>query len=129
MNLFPIACFAALCCCTLWPTRLSAAIPTANCCDPGLKPAGRSDLRYEVRDDRCEGLYLEEVAGGALEVVSFTSDFRNYPFAREKPVLLEWAEWGEREVRVRASGLRRKLYYRMDTVRPAKSSRYTWPAD
>jgi len=107
---------------------IAADVASSNC-DPGLQPAGGSEVGYAVRGDRCEGLYIQEVSGGALEIVSLTEDFKAYKFAKAKPLLLEWTALGDAPVQVRASSLKRKLYYRMDTLRSQKPPAYTWPPD
>jgi len=110
-------------------SRCIAAEPRSGNCDPGLQPAGGSEIGYALRGDRCEGLYIQEVSGGALEIVSLTEDFKTYKFAKDKPLLLEWTALGDAPVQVRASSLKRKLYYRMDTLRSQKPPGYTWPPD
>src|SRR5882672_11405890 len=98
-------------------SSLCIAADLANgACDPGLQPAGGSEVGYAVRGDRCEGLYVQEVSGGTLEVASLTENFKGYKFAKDKPLLVEWPAPGDAQVQVRASSLKRKLYYRMDTL-------------
>ena len=98
-------------------------------CDPGLQPAGGNEVGYALRGERCEGLYVQEVSGGTLEVVSFTENFKAYKSSNDKPLLLEWPALGDTQVQVRACSLRRKLYYRMDTLRAQKPPSYLWPSD
>ena len=98
-------------------------------CDPGLKPAGEREIAYSERGDRCEGVYIREVSGGALEIVSLATTSPNYKIARDVPLLIEWPAFGGAPVHVRSSGLRRNLYYRMDALRPATPSSYRWPSD
>jgi hypothetical protein len=109
--------------------RCLAADPGSGNCDPGLQSAGGSEVGYAMRGDRCEGLYVQEVSGGALEIASLTDSFKPYKFANDKPLLLEWPTLGDAPVQVRASSLKRKLYYRMDTLRSQKPPGYTWPPD
>ena len=106
-----------------------AADPASSNCDPGLQPAGESEVGYSMRGDRCEGLYVQEVSGGTLEIVSLTENFKGYKFAKDKPLLLEWPAPGDAQVQVRASSLKRKLYYRMDALRSQKPPGYTWPPE
>jgi hypothetical protein len=98
-------------------------------CDPGLQPAGGSTVGYAARGDRCEGLYVQEVSGGALEIVSLTQKFEPYRFEADKPLVLDWQAFGDAPVQVRACGVKPKLYYRMDTTHVQKPSSYLWPAD
>src|SRR5262245_38635827 len=118
-----------LCLLLLQPQWVSAADVANGNCDPGLKPSGGNELGYADRGDRCEGIYAQEVSGGALEIASITVNFVNYKFAREAPLLLEWPPLDAAEVRVRSSGLRRRLYYRMDARRAAKPPIYSWSSD
>jgi hypothetical protein len=98
-------------------------------CDPYLKPLENDPSGYRLRGDRCEGTYVKEVAAaGTLQVVSFTESFAEYDLTSGKDLLIEWTPRGENQIRLRTYSLRRKLYYRMDTVRPPGSSSYAWPS-
>src|SRR5512138_2337874 len=78
----------------VWLPCFAAEQRNSNC-DPGLQPAGGSEVGYAARGDRCEGLYVQEVSGGTLEVVSLTGSFKAYKFAKDMPVFLEWATVGD----------------------------------
>lgn len=109
---------------------LSLSAQTAkNMCDPGLKPRPEGEIGYRDRGGRCEGLYVQEVSGDALEVVSFTTEFKDFPFRQDSPLVLTWPQAGHADVRLRASGLKRELYYRMDSLLPAGTTSYQWPSD
>ena len=112
----------------LWSLSLSAQT-AKDMCDPGLKPRSDGEIGYRARGDRCEGLYVQEVSGDALEVVSFTWDFQNLPFKQGSPLTLAWPPATNADVRLRASGLKRELYYRMDSLLPAGTTSYKWPSD
>jgi hypothetical protein len=96
-------------------------------CDPDLVQPREDAWGYRLRDDRCEGTYAREVTGRTLRVVSLTESFENYDPASTQPLLLEWAAPAGAGVRLRAQALRHRLYYRMDTVRPATTTAYQWP--
>jgi len=99
-------------------------------CDPGLQPAGASEVGYASRGDRCEGLYVQEVSGPTLEVVSLTEEsFKAYQFTKGNPLILKWPALGNGLVQLRATSVKRKLYYRMDTLHVQKPSVYVWPSD
>lgn len=98
-------------------------------CDPGLRPAGGGEIGYTNRGDRCEGLYAQDVSGGVLDIVSLTEQFHDHTFGRENVLLLEWPPAGNVPVRVRASSLKRRLYYRMDSLRPSGASSFNWPTE
>lgn len=97
-------------------------------CDPDLRQPHEDPYGYRLRGDRCEGIYVREVSGAAaLLVVSFTSGFEDFdPESGE--LALEWSLPPEAgRLQLRAFGLRPRLYYRMDSLRPAGSTSYTWP--
>lgn len=99
-------------------------------CDPQLIQRPADPNGYRLRGDRCEGIYVQEVGGSPLFIASWTRSYAEYdPLSRE-PLRIEWDSVpGADSARLRAQGLRRRLYYRMDTVRPAASKSYKWPTD
>jgi hypothetical protein len=62
-------------------------------------------------------------------IASFTASFSDFDVAVGEPLLVEWSmiPAASAPVRLRAYGLRPKLYYRMDTTRPPGPGRFTWP--
>ena len=73
---------------------------------------------------------MREVAlSGILQVVGFIAAFASYDSKSGQDLSAEWEPAGDAIVHLRASSLRHRLYYRMDTIRPAGSSSYLWPAD
>jgi hypothetical protein len=100
-------------------------------CDPTL--LRRADARptaYAPRGDRCEGLYVQEVAGtGVLTVVSFTAGFDEFDPRGIDELQLAWSGVEDAELWIRAQSRRPKLYYRMDTIRPAAPATYAWRTD
>jgi len=110
--------------------HLALAREAASPCDPKLKQPMDDPHGYRVRGDRCEGTYARAVAGsGILQVVGFIAAFVAYDPKSRQDLSTEWTPAGEAPVHLRASSLRHRLYYRMDTIRPAGSSSYLWPAD
>ena len=98
-------------------------------CDPGLNQTIGDPNGYRLRGDRCEGIYIKEVAGSStLVVVSMTESFEQYDATSGKSLYVEWPALGNERVWLRAYSLRRKLYYRMDAFRPPGSARYMWPS-
>jgi hypothetical protein len=69
------------------------------------------------------------VGGTALWLASLTETFEPYDLTSRADLILEWSSPGDREIRLRAQGIKRDLYYRMDAVRPAASHSYRWPSD
>jgi hypothetical protein len=107
----------------------SSSLSQDSPCDPNLNQTFGNPNGYRLRVDRCEGIYVKEVAGNsALVIASLTKSFEQYDPALGKDLIVEWSAVGNERVWLRAYSLRRKLYYRMDTVRPPGSTSYTWPA-
>jgi hypothetical protein len=101
--------------------------PQKNPCDPNLTQLGQNPEGYQLRGDRCEGIYIEPVSGSTtLLIASFTAVFEEFdPQANLK---VEWSSPAELPIHLRAYGLRQKLYYQMDTNVPAGATNYLWPA-
>jgi hypothetical protein len=99
-------------------------------CDPNLiSPSGEA-TSYHLRGDRCEGVYVKQVAGeSGLLVASFTEAFEDFDSSSKIDLHLEWKPLGTGNVHVRAYSLKRRLYYRMDSVRPVGKGKYDWPSD
>jgi hypothetical protein len=99
-------------------------------CDPSLLVPITNPYGYRLRGDRCEGVYIQEVAGAPLLIASWTASFQDYNLDSRQPLAVEWeAPSGTGTIQLRAQGLRRRLYYRMDSVRPSGSSSFEWPID
>jgi len=98
-------------------------------CDPGLPQIVGDSNGYRVRGDRCEGIYIQEVQGSTIKVVSLTESVEDFNHSTNKKLLVTWVAPSRTNVRLRAYSLRHKLYYRMDSLRPAGTSSYSWPPD
>jgi hypothetical protein len=108
----------------------ACALSGQTLCDPHLLGPASDPYSYRLRGDRCEGVYIQEVAGAPLSIVSWTAAFPNYDLTSHQPLRLEWDLADSRErVRLRAQSLRRKLYYRMDALSQSGSTSYQWPLD
>jgi hypothetical protein len=115
---------------------LAAAISNAqdtsalDPCDPKLARPAKDPLAYGRRGERCEGLYLQDVAGSAgLLIASLTEPVDPFDFSPGQRVRVEWSAAGTPPLRLRAVALRRRLYYRMDAQRPAGATVFEWPTD
>jgi hypothetical protein len=107
-----------------------AARGEGQSCDARLVRSTADPYGYRQRGDRCEGIYVQEVGGAPLAIVSWTESFATYDLAPRQPLLLEWESAGGRAaIRLRAQSLRHRLYYQMDAVRPPGSKSYQWPLD
>jgi len=114
---------------------LAGPFPTAathrqtSPCDQRLSRPSGDVYGYQLRGDRCEGVYAREVAGDAkLLLVSLTESFQKFDARSGQPIQVRWAAPDiTAGVRLRSYSLRQKLYYRMDTTRPAGDTSYVWP--
>jgi len=99
-------------------------------CDPRLVQPGNDPNGYRLRGDRCEGVFVQPVAGSAsLLVASFVESFADFNPRTTASLPLVWAPAEpSKPTFLRAYGLRRRQYYRMDAERPAGIRSYTWPA-
>lgn len=104
----------------------------ADPCDAALK--GKDDRAnpsgYRQRNDRCEGIFIQEVsATGTLLVASLTATMDGFAPASGKPIAVDWKPApGATRVNLRAYSLRPRLYYRMDTIQDAGAAPYQWPS-
>jgi hypothetical protein len=101
----------------------------ADFCDPSLDKVSANPLSYRMRGERCEGVYIKEVAGSILRIVSFTGYVEDYDLAASSKLTIEWPHAVDAATHIRMHSLKRKLYYRMDTVRPPSSAWFEWPTD
>ena len=102
-----------------------------NPCDSRLVPQKGDPLAYGRRGERCEGLYVLEVAGSAdLSLVTFSAATPAFTLNENDRLHLNWPKVpGNFPTRLRAVSLRRQVYYRMDAVRPGGTDSFEWPAD
>ncbi|HWM92183.1 MAG TPA: hypothetical protein VN493_15570 [Thermoanaerobaculia bacterium] len=100
-------------------------------CDPGLAQDTDSPLAYHMRDDRCEGIYAQQVSAISVEVRSLVAGFGPFDPAKDPDLVLAWTAppGSTRDVRLRAFSFKPRTYYRMDTAVPAARNAYRWPAD
>lgn len=124
-----IGVFAVIIVLAMWaapPVLTQSASP----CDPSLVQPPDNPLGYRLRGNRCEGVYVKEVAGlSGLVVASFTEGPYSLEIPSTKAVNVTWKSPGDSPIRLRAISLRRRLYYRMDTAQPSGSRSFQWPAD
>jgi hypothetical protein len=107
----------------------TAAQAEVNPCDPSLLQPTNNPYGYRLRGDRCEGVYVEQVGGEDLSIVSWTESLPAYDLASGRPLLVEWDSPDKTEVRLIAHALRRRLYYRMDAISQAGKQSYRWKSD
>jgi hypothetical protein len=107
----------------------AAAAGAESACDPHLRFRSSDPLRYMMRDDRCEGVYLADVSSATLHLASFTASFEDFDPTTASELVLRWAAPGPGAVRVRAVALKPRVYYRMDTVRAGEEPAFRWPTN
>jgi hypothetical protein len=97
-------------------------------CDGTLRPVGGGD-GYKLRGDRCEGIYTRAVALGEVHLVGALWSSSHSPTIQPgRPLKLMWAAPATgKPVHVRAWALLPRLFYRMDSIRPAGAATYDWP--
>ena len=97
-------------------------------CDPHLPQPANDPSGYRLRGDRCEGIYIREVAGSsAVLLVSLTRSALDYDLKSGKDLAIDWhSPSNQGPIRLRGVGLRQRLYYQMDTVCPVGATSYTW---
>ena len=102
----------------------------ASPCDPNLLALAANPYGYRLRGERCEGLYILPVSGAPLIIASWTASLSNLDLVATRALTIEWlAPPGTGAIHLRAQALRRRLYYRMDSVRPPGSNSFVWPTD
>jgi hypothetical protein len=105
------------------------ALGAAASCDPALKPPEAHPFGYRSRGDRCEGVYIQPVAGTTMIMTSFTQVFVEYDLRSGDPLKLTWQTPGDDAVHLRGRSTKRRLYYRMDSSPPPGVTSYTWPTN
>ncbi len=102
----------------------------AGGCDADVERNSRGGiLGYQSRGDHCEGLYATDVAATTLWVASLTEVFQDYDLTNTTPLQLRWSAPEGAPVHLRAHGIRRDLYYRMDAERSGGSGEWSWSTD
>jgi len=104
-----------------------ATLSQENPCDPYLLQPKENPLGYRLRGNRCEGQYIQQVGSTPLSVASLTHVFENYDLNSDQPLQVDWPKLGDQETRLRAHGIKWKLYYRMDAVSPVGLTSFQWP--
>jgi hypothetical protein len=105
-------------------------------CDPALPRNESQAAGYRQRSDRCEGIYKRDVASFGVQLVSLTgAPGGGQPLqdlcTEGQAAHLVWPRSSapSRPIRLQVESLRRQLFYRLDSERPAQSSSYEWPSE
>jgi hypothetical protein len=108
----------------------ASALGQSPPCDPSLSAPAGDPLGYRLRGDRCEGRYAKDVGNTTLTLGSLVASFAAIEPASKQPLRVTWLPPPRSAtVWLRAQGLKRRLYYRMDTRVPAGAAVYAWPSD
>jgi hypothetical protein len=97
-------------------------------CDRYLPVSRQDPFGYRMRGDRCEGVYVQQVASTPLVVASFGRLAIPDVLTANGALLVEWPPVAG-EVRLRAHSLKPRTYYRMDHRQKAGARSYRWPTD
>jgi hypothetical protein len=107
-------------------------ISQAQFCDPELQTPQGDPNAYQDREpgseNRCEGIYLQDVASSAISLTSFTINYDDFSDKYPDSLFLTWMMPEENlakpidKVHLRADSQVFKLYYRMDTVYPLETT-------
>ncbi len=103
----------------------SLAAQTARC--DSLRTEPGSPLHYKNRNNRCEGMYVADIATKVIELVSFTQGDLSYDLKPGVKLLVSAADHSS-PLNIRAVAKPPGTYYRMDAVLGAGST-LTWPVD
>jgi hypothetical protein len=98
-------------------------------CDPDLSEPSNDPYGYHLRGarrDRCEGIYMRDVAANPLLIASLTAWFEDFDPSAGADLTMEWRVPGDAGIHLRANTLKRRIYYQMDSLRPAGSVSYVW---
>src|ERR1700757_4306296 len=81
-------------------------------CDPHLPQPTGDPNGYRLRGDRCEGIYIREVAGSsAVLLVSLTRSAPDYDLKSGRDLALDWqTPSSQQPIHLRGVGLRQRLY-------------------
>lgn len=98
-------------------------------CELSVTVRTSDTLAYQPRGDRCEGRYVARLSGTAPSIVSFTSAFQDYDLRAGLDLNVTWATPDDVAMHLRGRSLEPKIYYQMDTTRPASETTFKWPVD
>ena len=100
-------------------------------CDPLIKPASQNPQAYREREITCEGIYIQEVsATSIISLAAFTETIDKETRDRLESLDSLYLSWlapdTSQLIKIRGQGLKRKLYYRMDSKSDALTGGFEW---
>lgn len=111
---------------------VASGIDGVGLCDAGLGGNEDSAIAYQLRDDRCEGIYKLEVNSTQLRLSSVIESFEPFDTSKPEDLTVQWTapkDLAAADVRLRAESLRPRTFYRMDTVVPGARGSFSWKLD
>ena len=112
-----------------WVLLPVEAVGQTSPCDPAIeRNARRGQLGYQSRGEHCEGLYETDVAALPIWVASLTQVFSPYDLNSTDPLVISWEPPAGDGLNLRAHGIKRNLYYRMDAPGRAGGA-FEWSTD
>jgi len=121
-NLVPIASLVLFC-------LLTPFVAGAEPCELAVAVRESDRLAYQERGKRCEGRYIEEVSGETIAIISFTSLLQDYDLSDGRDLKVSWSTPDDVTMHLRGRSLEPKIYYQMDTTRPASEGVFEWPVN
>lgn len=109
----------------------TSALLAEDFCDPGLLGSEASPMAYQLRGNRCEGIYKLEVNSDQLRLVSLVEHFEAFDSESPDDLLIEWKEPGgiAGRLRILATSTLPRSYYRMDTAVEIGAGTFRWPTE
>jgi hypothetical protein len=104
---------------------LFSSIRTDAQCDQTLITDNNSQVAYNKRGNRCEGTYTSQVSAPGLELVGLTIGKLIYDLKQDEIVTISSPLTNE-IIKIRATGIPMKTYYRMDASLP-EGAKLSWP--
>ena len=107
---------------------MSRSIAQQPDCDPLLPTPENHPQPYEPNDQTCEGIYIQEVsATSIISLAIFTEGASSKSLLAGPDVKMSWKTPEPLlDLKIRAQGIKRKLYYRMDTRIASQNAEFTW---
>lgn len=94
-------------------------------CRPEIKPASSNEVAYQLRGDRCEGLFAQKVSATGLRIVAFHEEPPE--FNKTSLALNMRLAGGATPKTMSITSTRPKQFYRLDTV--VEGELYSLPLD
>jgi hypothetical protein len=125
------------CCVILAALIFTQAQDIQSFCDPNIDVDEREPNAYQDIDNRCEGIFVQEVSSSVIVLTSFTRQFDLENTGADHPATISWdidditsvSSFQTVEddfLRLRANSNAFRVYYRMDTRVPLEDMTFNW---